>query len=198
MQTQKELCLSNGMVIVMRKPSPEEATEYLDKRAIAIEGGGKLNALDDGDGEILQCILSPSKEEMLELLEEYPGLSSDLRDAYKQLGNDGIRVESAPELVTEDLIEEQKTKRLIGYHIENQPLVASKVSRTEVKFFEREIAKLKRIPRKMLAIWADTHVLPKYEETYKALRNQHPFLPVLLGMDLYGHAHMTVQEAEGK
>jgi len=198
METQKELRLENGVVIVMRKPSPEEATEYLDKRAVATEGGGQLNALDDGDNEILQCVLSPCKEEVLELLEEYPGLSAELRDAYKQLGNDRIRVEMDHTLVTAELTEEQKTKRLIGYKIADQPLVAKKISRVEMKFFEREMSKLKRVPRKMLAMWASTHVLPKYGETYKTLCQQHPFLPVLLGMDLYGHAHVGMKDVEGK
>ena len=191
----KTIVLEDGTKITMQKPTRQQALAYSEKRDLSRRNQG--GALDDGDEEILACITHPSPEEMDEILADYPLLTAmDLATMFEELAGAGVTLNLKPTLLTPEL--KAQNKRIVGYEVDGLPLVAKKLSRMEIKFFQREYALKKTMPYKHLSGFGETHVLPPFVDNYHKLVEKYPMFPISFGSALISQAMAKLQDDEKK
>ena len=118
--TEKTITIEGGPSITIRRPTEEELIAYLDKKAIISTGERVSNdAFQDGDGELLSCVTSPSRTEMEELLEDFPRLNVHLEGAIMALSGGERLIRSANGLIAK----EHRTagKNLIAFVVDTLP-----------------------------------------------------------------------------
>jgi hypothetical protein len=89
-------------------------------------------------------------------------------------------------------------KRHVGFMVEGRPVLVRKISRMEMKRLERQSAQDGRLSRARLAEIAASHVVSPDAAGWAALCAELPFLPVNLGVALYGLAYARLEVEEGK
>lgn len=190
----KHFTLETGQKITIETPTKQSILSYVEKREAA--RNNKLDRKDDGDKDILDAITYPAQEEILELLEEYPLLSIDLGTAFEEIAGIGLTVERKPSLITDEL--KAQHGRIVGYTIDGQDLVVKKLSRNEVKFWQRELMHTKQIPYKHMSGLADSHVLQPYRDAYEQLSQKYPALCLVVGQALMNDASTKLESDEKK
>jgi len=186
------------ITISLKKPSKKVAIAYLEGRGNT-EGGIEANVTDDGDEQIISCVTTHTEDETRALLARFPLLSKNLRVVFNNICQDDIRVVPNQTIVTPELkAKNPKVEEFLSYEVNGTPLIFSLVTRVEVKFFEREQSKLKRLPYKYMCGLPDAHVLLEYKEPYDQLCVEHPFLPFVMGTQLLSEGGVEVIESEGK
>lgn len=195
------LRLSNDTTITLRKPSEEEVLRYLDKRA-KFEAGVRdsADAFDDGDLELLGCVLSPSRADLEDMLEDMPLLNRRLRDAFLHLSGGALPFRRDDSVITPEI--KKAAKRCIGVVVDNVPIVMSKIGRFEMKTLEAEMrdAGLKGPLPSAIAKTARNHIVTTQEEKEKVknLIDTVPLLLVNMGWELLSAASAKIVEDEKK
>lgn len=121
--------------ITMRRPLEREVLAKMQKRLNVETGKFPVDALDDGDEEILACVTAPAREEVDEWLEDAPLLIDLLEHAFDELaGNAPVQPAALSELP-----EEVRTRypRLVAVRHDGQLLGLTKVTRVEFKLIKR-------------------------------------------------------------
>ena len=192
---------STDKTITIRKPSEEEVLRYLDKRS-KFEAGvrASADAYDDGDYELMACVVTPTRAELEELLEDMPLLNRQLRSAFLQLSGGTKGYKRDDSVIPADLKKSQK--RLIGIMFDETPIILSKIGRFEMKTIEAEVrdAELKGPLPSSIAKVARQHVVttPDEKEKIKGLLDEIPLLAVNLGWELMHAAVAKITEDEKK
>jgi hypothetical protein len=184
------------VTIVMGKPSKAQALDYLEYRERA-RVGKNTDVTNDGDEQIFACIVSPSSEETRKLFKRYGSLSVSFRDKMEEF----IQESSVEGTNAQDLSEELEQKygeNNVAFVVDGKQLVFSIIERPEVKFMEREKAKLGYLPVKVISSWADAHVLPDFKQDYEMICADKPFFSALMGLSLYATTMPTIVEEEKK
>ena len=192
-----------GVALTLRPFTEAEAVAYADKELAAMRPQERLaDYLDDGDDEVIACVTSPDKAAVLELLEEYPGASSQLAHHVWGISGIGMQIRERP-VTDEEKAEHPEHKRLWGCAVTSAEgaLVASlllrKLSRMELKFMQQapETKKRGRILYADLAKSSKAHTLSGADP---ALWEAWPGLSTALGALLLSLAQATVTAVEGK
>lgn len=188
----KTIELIGGPTLTLRTPTEEEAITISDKRLDLMTPGVIVrDYLDDGDEEILDCILSPEKKEIDEWVEDYPLLTTKLLEVLRDLGGDHVPVEK------EETVSQTHGKKTIGVKVDNVLLGLQKISRYEFKVLQRELGEKKRVTMRSLASLVKTHVLPDYKEAAERLFQKYAYLSMNLGAFLFNAASVQVHDFFG-
>ena len=171
-----------------------EAIAFADKRHASFSPGERLaDYTDDGDEEVLACVTSPSRADMLELREDFPSVMRQLGEELRDIGGDNLVIEAAPDLVTDEI--RLLHKRTIAVRIYEQPaaargnagpvaaLVFRKLGYLELKVLrqQEETKQRGRILFAALAKAAKDHVVAGADA---GVWEAYPFLSMALGMRL--------------
>lgn len=194
----KIIRLASGQSITVRKPTEAEALAFADKRQDAQDPDrAPQDACDDGDEELLACVTSPSREEVEEILEDFPLAIRHIADAVRELGGDALQMREDPSLVSEEM-RTAHGKRLIGLRVgEEVALVLRKVGRVEMKFLQRDCTREKRSRPSFaqLAALAKEHVI---SGASAGIWEKYPFLSANLGLILFLAASVRAESESGK
>lgn len=197
MDTTTTITLESGQEIVLRRPTEAQALALTDKREDAKDPAlAGQDFLDDGDEEVLACVVSPDRAAMEGLLEDFPHLAKTLERALRVLGGDPQPLTEEAGLIT-DALREKHGARLIGLRVggpEGTPVIVKRMGRFALKEMERSLGKIRRFPSySALADLAKASVVdpvPAWEDM--------PFLSQNLGAYLYMAGAAKVQAAAGK
>ncbi len=124
--------------ITLRKPTERETLTKMQKRANVETGKFPVDAVDDGDEEIIDCVTSPERGQLEEWLEDAPRLIEPLERAFDELAGGvenvqtGDRAQVPAELLT------QHGKRLVVAQHAGKTYALTRVSRVEFKLIKRQ------------------------------------------------------------
>lgn len=203
----RTITLASGQQITLRVPTEAEAIRLSDQRATAAIPGDRLvDKTDDGDEEVLACIVTPDQATVIELLEEYPRLPRRLEQCLREMGGEDLPVIEQPERVTAELRAEHG--RLLALAVvprdwsPKKPstplaqLLVRKFSRIEMKLLEQnaETRRRNRPSYAQLAAAAKVHAV----DVDPGLWELYPFLSMQLGLLLWQAASVRAVVTEGK
>ena len=142
-EDRRELVTNLGTFVV-RRPSEAEAIALAQKRFNGKLGRYSVDALDDGDEEVQDCVVSPSRGELEELLEDAPGLADVLENAINELAGGAFEVLPGDQaaLITEELRQKHGPRLVVATHA-GESYVLRKLSRVELKLLERRQDQIK-------------------------------------------------------
>ncbi len=122
--------------ITLRRPTELQVLAKMQKRLNVETGKFPVDALDDGDEEILDCVTAPEREQLEEWLEDAPRLIELLEDAFDDLAGNGEQLQPA---ALSELPEEVRTRypRLVAVRHAGKLLGLTRVSRVEFKLIKR-------------------------------------------------------------
>ncbi len=122
--------------ITLRRPTEREVLAKIQKRMNIETGKYPVDALDDGDEEVLDCVTAPDRAQVEEWLEDAPLLMKPLEDAFDELAGGGEAVLPADrgELPPEVL---EKQRRVIAVRHGGQLLGLTRIGRVEFKLIKR-------------------------------------------------------------
>lgn len=172
-----------GIEVTVRKPTEAEAIALEEARAkfrrlaSKPEDDGPVDYTDDGDNEVLACVTSPGKAEMLALLEDAPLSILDIEGEVRRLGGD----------------EDPARVRRLVYLVDGVEVKLTPLGRDEIKMLSRQYARRGGVPQARLSKLAKEHIdgaQPDWEA--------HPFLSMALAGALYEAARGREEAAAGK
>lgn len=122
--------------ITLRRPLEREVLAKMQKRLNVETGKFPVDASDDGDEEILDCVTAPEREQIEEWLDDAPLLIDLLERAFDELAGGDTTVQPA---ALSELPEEVRAKhpRLVAVRHGGQLLGLTKVTRIEFKLIKR-------------------------------------------------------------
>ena len=122
--------------VTMRKPTEKEVLAKMQKRLNVETGRYPIDALDDGDEEVLDCVTAPDRAQVEEWLEDAPRLIEPLEAAFDELAGGAENVVPADrgELPPEVLA---KQRRVIAVRHGGQLLGLTRIGRVEFKLIKR-------------------------------------------------------------
>lgn len=122
--------------VTMRKPTEKEVLAKMQKRLNVETGRYPIDALDDGDEEVLDCVTAPDRAQVEEWLEDAPRLIEPLEAAFDELAGGAENVVPADrgELPPEVL---EKQRRVIAVRHGGQLLGLTRIGRVEFKLIKR-------------------------------------------------------------
>ncbi len=190
--------------VTIRAFTESEAIAYADKEQAARRMGEKLaDFLDDGDEEVLAAVVSPPRAEMLELLEDAPGLAKQLAEEIWALSGNGLRlVERA--LTEAETATTAGQRRLLAIDVYERgadaplaSLVVRRIGRAALKVLQQhdDTKRRGRIPFTLTSKIAKESVVSGADV---ALWARLPPLSVALGVALLSKTVAAAQVAEGK
>lgn len=135
--TDKKTIKTRLGVFTVRRPTEAEAIAQMQKRIDKLARRFSVDALDDGDEEVISWVLSPAREAVEEALNEAPKLAEALENAAAELAGHDIEVQPGDPILVTDELRQKHGKRLLAVTYDGKPYVLSKIGRVEYKLFER-------------------------------------------------------------
>lgn len=128
---------TNIGAFVVRRPTETEALALAQKRFNKKIERYSVDATDDGDEEVLACVVSPDRAQLDELLEDAPGLADVLEGVVNELGGGALDVTKGdPGAITDELRAKHGPRLTAAAH-DGATYVLKKLTRTELKLVER-------------------------------------------------------------
>ena len=194
--------IENGPTLILRSLTEEEAIKLQDKKTasmmLAKEKKYDANLLDDGDEEILQCVISPSREELNELIEDKPFLTFKLHEVLLEISGFNQPIEKVEEVEQNEEMVKKYTKRIIGFKINDTIIGCKKISRLAAKLMYKEVAASGWMSSKTLVKAMKEHLLPEYREEANKLFSEYGCASMQLAGALFNLAFVQVNDFAGK
>lgn len=178
----------------VRRPTEAEALALAQKRLQVRQGQYPVDALDDGDEEILDCVVDPARDLVEAALDEAPRLAELLEKAVLELAGDQLDVlpdqlrEGADPVDRELADLREKHGRVAAVTYGDTKLLITKIGRVEWKLFKRRTDTMKA-----MADLGRAHLVSGVIDPA-----QHPLLAAKLGAYLVRLAGGAVEAEAGK
>lgn len=176
----------------VRRPTEAEALALAQKRLQVRQGQYPVDALDDGDEEILDCVVNPARDLVEAALDEAPRLAELLEKAVLELAGDPLDVlsDQLREAADDPALAELRKQhpRLVAVTYGDLRLAVTRIGRVEWKLFKRRTDTMKAM--------ADLGRAHLAEGTIDSAA--HPLLAAKLGAYLVKIAGGAVEAEAGK
>lgn len=176
--------------LALRAPTESECTALVSKRlARKLES---QDYSDNGDLEVLACVVHPGPAAREELIADYPLLPRQLEGILKQMAGAGQVLLQDQAVITEEH-KRLHGKRLLGFRLGDTPIIMTKLSQFEAQILDRETRQTGEVTVARLAELAAEHLVVPAKEEAAALRARNPLLISYLGMALWEAARAKIE-----
>lgn len=174
----------------VRRPTEAEALSLAQKRLQVRQGQYPVDALDDGDEEILDCVVDPARDLVEAALDEAPRLAELLEKAVLELAGDQLDVLPDQAKGEDPALAELRKQhpRLVAVTYGDLRLAVTRIGRVEWKLFKRRTDTMKA-----MADLGRAHLVSGVIDPA-----QHPLLAAKLGAYLVKIAGGAVEAEAGK
>lgn len=123
--------------VTLRRPTEREVLAKMQKRLNVETGKYPVDALDDGDEEVLDCVTAPERAQVEEWLDEAPLLMDLLDKAFDELAGQAAEVQPAGRGELPAELQERHGARLVAVRHGGTLYGLTRLARVEFKLVKR-------------------------------------------------------------